>query len=101
LLVQGGWWDPLTITWATILKSETRNTPPVEGPSPGASLYIPFSVGAGETKMIRLMLAWYVPETDLKYGQDPEKPIVKPALIQHVHVRIRFTNHGIRESSEV
>ncbi|HOW10147.1 MAG TPA: GH116 family glycosyl hydrolase [Bacteroidales bacterium] len=71
---RGGWWDPLTITWATILKSETRNTPPVEGPSPGASLYIPFSVGAGETKMIRLMLAWYVPETDLKYGQDPEKP---------------------------
>ncbi len=70
---RGGWWDPLTITWETILKSETRNTPPVEGPSPGTSLYIPFSVGAGETKVIRLMMAWYVPETNLKYGQDPEK----------------------------
>jgi len=69
---RGGWWDPLTITWKTILKSETRNTPPYEGPSPGASLYVPFSVGAGETKVIRLMMAWYVPDTRLKYGQDPE-----------------------------
>lgn len=69
---RGGWWDPLTITWETILKSETRNTPPSEGPSPGASLYVPFPVGPGETRVIRLMMAWYVPETNLKYGQDPE-----------------------------
>jgi uncharacterized protein (DUF608 family) len=71
---RGGWWDPLTITWNTIMKSETRDIPPSEGQAPGASLYVPFKVGAGETRVIRLMMSWYVPDSDLKYGQDAEKP---------------------------
>jgi uncharacterized protein (DUF608 family) len=70
---RGGWWDPLTITWNTILKTETRNTPPADQPAPGASLYVPFTLGPGETRQIRLMMAWYVPDTDLKYGKDSEE----------------------------
>ncbi len=70
---RGGWWDPLTITWNTILKTETRNTPPAEQPAPGASLYVPFTVGPGETRQIRLMMSWYVPDTDLKYGKNSEE----------------------------
>ncbi len=70
---RGGWWDPLTITWNTILKGETRETPPVDKGAPGASLYVPFSLNPGETKTIRLMMAWYVPETNLKYGKDSEE----------------------------
>ena len=27
---RGGWWDPLTITWETIMKGETRDTDPVK-----------------------------------------------------------------------
>lgn len=71
---RGGWWDPLTITWNTILKGETRNTSPLDTDAPGASLYVPFELAPGESKTIRLMMAWYVPNTDLKYGQDSEEP---------------------------
>lgn len=72
---RGGWWDPLTITWSTIVKGETRKKDPVEHGAPGASLYIPFSLNAGETKVIKLMMAWYVPYTDLKYGKDSEEKV--------------------------
>jgi len=71
---RGGWWDPLTITWNTILKGETRNAPPAEQSAPGASIYIPFTLNSGESKVIRLMMAWYVPDTNMKYGQDSEEP---------------------------
>ena len=71
---RGGWWDPLTMTWNTILKGETTKRAPVEKSAPGASLFVPFSLGPGETKVIHLMMAWYVPDTDLRYGQDPEDP---------------------------
>ena len=71
---RGGWWDPLTITWNTILKGETKNTPAFETEAPGASLYVPFSLKAGETRTIRLMMVWYVPDTNMKYGQDSTEP---------------------------
>jgi len=71
---RGGWWDPLTITWNTILKGGTRNSPASDVDAPGASLYVPFSVDPGKTKTIRLMMVWYVPDTNMKYGQDPTEP---------------------------
>jgi uncharacterized protein (DUF608 family) len=70
---RGGWWDPLTITWNNILKSEVKNTSPVEKGAPGASLFVPFSLNPGETKVIRLMMAWYVPNTNMKFGKDSEE----------------------------
>jgi uncharacterized protein (DUF608 family) len=70
---RGGWWDPLTITWETIMKGEIRQKDPVEKGAPGASLYIPFNLNPGETKVIRLMMAWYVPDTDLRLGRDSEE----------------------------
>ena len=71
---RGGWWDPLTMTWNTILKGETRNTPPVDTDAPGASLYLPFELDPGDSKTIKLMMVWYVPDTNLKYGQDSKEP---------------------------
>lgn len=71
---RGGWWDPLTMTWNTIMKGETRNIAPVDEDAPGASLYIPVSVNPGETITIRLMMAWFVPNTNMKYGQDSQEP---------------------------
>lgn len=70
---RGGWWDPLTITWETIMRGETRNTDPVNQGAPGASLYVPFSLNPGESKTIRIMMAWYVPDTNLKYGKGSEE----------------------------
>ncbi|MCX6302650.1 MAG: GH116 family glycosyl hydrolase [Bacteroidia bacterium] len=71
---RGGWWDPMTMTWNTILRGETRNTSPVEDDAPGASLYVPLSLNPGESKVIRIMMAWYVPNTNMKYGQDSKEP---------------------------
>lgn len=71
---RGGWWDPLTMTWNTISRSETRSTPPSDADAPGASLYVPFVLNPGETRTIRLMMAWYVPNTNLRYGQDSKEP---------------------------
>jgi uncharacterized protein (DUF608 family) len=70
---RGNWFDPLTITWGTILKGETRHADPVEKGAPGASLYVPFSLAPGETKVIKVMMVWYVPDTDLKYGEDSKE----------------------------
>jgi uncharacterized protein (DUF608 family) len=72
---RGGWWDPLTMTWNTILKGETRENPPVEKGAPGASLFVPVTLDPGGEKVIRLMMAWYVPDTDLRYGKDPDTPV--------------------------
>jgi uncharacterized protein (DUF608 family) len=68
---RGGWFDPVTITWETIIKSEIRQRDPVESGAPGASMYIPIKLDPGETRVIKLMMAWYVPDTSLKYGKDP------------------------------
>ena len=70
---RGGWWDPLTMTWNTILNGETKETSPVDQSAPGASLFVPFTLNPGETKVIRLMMAWYVPDTNLRYGKDSEE----------------------------
>jgi len=70
---RGGWWDPLTITWETIMKGEMRSTDPVDQGAPGASIYVPFSLNPGETRVIRLMMAWYVPDSNLKFGKDSEE----------------------------
>jgi uncharacterized protein (DUF608 family) len=67
---RGNWFDPLTITWETIMKGEIRKREPVEKGAPGASLFIPLTLNAGETKVIKVMMAWYVPDTDLKYGKE-------------------------------
>jgi len=67
---RGGWFDPLTMTWETIRKGETRKHDPVESGAPGASLYVPFTLNAGEVKTIKVMMAWYMPLSDMRHGDD-------------------------------
>jgi uncharacterized protein (DUF608 family) len=67
---RGGWFDPLTITWETIRSGNTKSVEPVDAGAPGASLYVPFSILPGESKKIKLMTAWYVPNTDIRLGDD-------------------------------
>jgi uncharacterized protein (DUF608 family) len=69
---RGGWWDAVTLTWKNIQEAKLMANPPQEGPAPGASLFVPLTVPPGETKTVRVMLAWYVPLTDIRYGRDPE-----------------------------
>ncbi|MBO9618972.1 MAG: hypothetical protein J7539_08055 [Niabella sp.] len=62
---RGGWFDPVTMIWNTIADGKVSSTAPVEGDAPGASLFVPFKLAPGAQKTIRVMMAWYVPESDL------------------------------------
>ncbi|MCX6302999.1 MAG: GH116 family glycosyl hydrolase [Bacteroidia bacterium] len=69
---RGGHFDGITMLWNTIASGDTKSNPPIEMGAPGASLYVPFTLKPGETKVVRLMMAWYVPNTTLRSGRDPE-----------------------------
>jgi uncharacterized protein (DUF608 family) len=69
---RGGWWDPITMAWNSVKEATPKSQPPVKEGAPGASLYVPFNLAAGASKTIRLMFAWYVPESDQKHGQTGE-----------------------------
>ena len=70
---RGGWFDSMTMAWKTIENGEMKSNPPVQKNAPGASLFVPVNLDPGESKTVRLMMAWYVPETSLRIGNDPEK----------------------------
>ncbi|MDR3715044.1 MAG: GH116 family glycosyl hydrolase [Puia sp.] len=65
---RGGWWDPMTMAWNTVRDGNTRTNPPVEKDAPGASLFVPFALAPGQRKTIRLMMTWYIPESNLHIG---------------------------------
>ena len=65
---RGGWWDPLTMAWNNVRDGIIKPVDPVEKDAPGASLYVPFSIAPGSSKTIRLMMTWYVPESNIKIG---------------------------------
>ncbi len=74
---KGGWFDPLSIIWRTVQEARVIENPAVEGPSAGASLYAPFKVPANGSRTLRLLVCWYVPQTDLTVGK-PEKKNAEP-----------------------
>jgi len=62
--------------WNTIRDGEIKNNPPVESDAPGASVFVPFSLQPGEKKVIRVLMSWYVPFSDMHIGdvnKDKEK----------------------------
>ena len=65
---RGGWFDPLTIAWESIRKAEVKKVDPVDSDAPGASLYVPFNLKAGEEKIIKVMMRWYIPVSDIRHG---------------------------------
>lgn len=71
---QGGWWDSLTLAWRNVQEGRLCANPPQEKSGPGASLFVPLRLRPDEERTVRLMLAWYVPRTTLRYGRDPAGP---------------------------
>ena len=65
---RGGWWDPITMAWNAVKDGKAETVAPVDKDAPGASLYVPFKLAAGKEKTIRLMMAWYTPDTEYAYG---------------------------------
>ena len=71
---RGGWFDPLTRIWEFIAKGEAIEQSEItEGtPSPGATIYVPFTLSPGQEKTIRLRLGWFVPKSDVSVGKASE-----------------------------
>jgi len=65
---RGGWFDSLTILWKNIQTGNMVNNPPVDGVSPGASIYVPLTLKPGEEKTITVNFCWYLPNTKLTTG---------------------------------
>lgn len=70
---RGGWFDPLTMVWDAIKKGEVKKVDPVESGAPGASVYVPFRLAAGEERKINVMMTWYVPVSDIRHGGDAKE----------------------------
>lgn len=64
---RGGWFDTLTTLWNKVARGGFSPAGPwQEGPpSPGASLFVPCRLQPGETRTIRVMTSWYVPDSQL------------------------------------
>jgi hypothetical protein len=71
---RGSWFDPLTMVWNAVSAGKTAANPPhAEGDAGnGGSLYVRFSLKPRAQQLVRVMLAWYVPKSDLRQGPDPE-----------------------------
>ncbi len=67
---RGGWWDPMTMAWNAVADGTMPENAPIENGAPGASLYVPFKVKAGDSYTLRLYMAWYVPDSHLRLGND-------------------------------
>jgi uncharacterized protein (DUF608 family) len=71
---RGGWWDPVSMAWNNIENNIVQAVAPVDSNATGASLYISFTLKPGEKKTIRVMMAWYVPDTKLRFGDKVINP---------------------------
>lgn len=60
--------ESLGLLWKDIQQGKCPQHDPIEASTPGASLFLPFTLAAGESKTITLHLAWYVPRSNLSVG---------------------------------
>jgi uncharacterized protein (DUF608 family) len=71
---KGAWRDAVTLVWNNIEAGTPVENSPLEGPSPGASLAVPFQLAPGASHTVRLRMSWYVPVTNMRLGLDAQAP---------------------------
>lgn len=69
---RGGWFDGMTMNWNSIKQGKIITQDPIDENVQGATLYVPVQLAPGEEKTIRVMMAWYTPDSKLRLGQDTE-----------------------------
>lgn len=75
---RGAWFDPLTICWNDLSSGKIQEHPEKQEGAPGASLFVPVTLKPGESKTVKLYMAWYVPHSHLRIGEEPGKPSDTP-----------------------
>jgi uncharacterized protein (DUF608 family) len=73
---RGGWFDSQSMLWNQIAGGEAPEAAPYTqgAPSDGASLAIPFALKVGESRTVRILMAWYVPFSEHILGDKPDAP---------------------------
>ncbi len=88
---RGGWFDSQTINWNELSKGIISQNPPVNSNAPGATLYVPFHLQPGEIKVIKVLMAWYVPKSSLRIGEEPTKESDEtPEAINYYSKQFKF-----------
>jgi uncharacterized protein (DUF608 family) len=78
---RGGWYDARTMLWEDIKKTVPISDSATAG-SVNASLYVPVTLRPGEAKTVHLLMSWYVPHSDQRFGGIPPvqgEPACDPA----------------------
>jgi len=78
---RGGWWDAITMAWKDVADGKCYEKPAVteDGASPGGTIFVPIKLGAKQEKSVRVMLSWYVPESNVQLGEKKDaKDCSKP-----------------------
>jgi len=72
--------DPITMAWNDICEGRMRENPEMPGAA-GATLSVPLHIKAGGTAKVRLMMAWYYPQSPVREGLEalPEDVPSAPA----------------------
>lgn len=70
---RGGWWDPLTMAWRDVAEGACYDRASINegGPSPGATLFVPFQLAPGAARTVVLRFAWFAGRTNLHIGKEP------------------------------
>jgi len=70
---RGGSFDSLTMVWKSVAAGEIVEQQPVteSKPSPGGSIFVPFTLPPNGEKTIKLQLGWYVPKSNVSAGHAP------------------------------
>ena len=70
---RGDWWDAVTLAWKDVARGAAYDAPPPASglPSPGASIFVPFTLAAGASRTIPLRLSWYSGKSNLRSADDP------------------------------
>ncbi len=64
---RGGWFDVLTMLWKQVESGDpSEGDPYAEGSmTPGSTIFVPFTLGSNESRTIRIVISWYVPQSGL------------------------------------
>jgi len=74
---RGTFFDSHQILWSEISKAKCISGEPDQDFIPGSSTYTEVNLGPGESKTIKILFSWYVPESNMRTGQD-EGPFYQP-----------------------
>ena len=84
------WYDPLTFAWRDIGAGVLRSNPPADD-AKAASLAVPLKLRQGESKTVKVHLAWYVPSSGNHIGGDARNdqdrgPCYDPAACEGIPI---------------